>query len=690
MRSRRCPPAVSHPASSARTAGRRRLATLVAALSLAACGSPRTPPSVLLVTLDTVRADRLGCYGHAGAATPRLDELAARGVRFERAYTTAPLTLPAHASILTGTYPVFHGVHDNGSYRLDDRLTTVAELLRPQGYRTAAFVGAYPVQAHFGLSQGFEVYDDRLERPTDTEFYAFEERRAGEVIDAAERWLATVGPAEPFFAWVHLFDPHAIYRPPEPFATEFAGDPYQGEIAYADHELGRLFDRLRDDGVLERTLVVVVADHGEGLGDHGEDTHGLLIYDTTMRVPLLLAGPGVPSGETVDAVSSVADLLPTVTDLLGLETPAEVQGRSLAPLWRGEALPGRDAYLESLWGRLHFGWSELRGLVREDWKYIEAPHAPDALPELFRIVDDPRENRDLSAEAPDRVAELGAAVESAQEGLTAPTAFDAERAQSAEDRRRLEALGYVAGTSADPEQAGRHPREMVQVLRGYTRVANEVREGRLREALARLDELERLDPGRLALHENRGLVYKELGRRDPRYYERAIEELRQALEINARRDDVWKNLAEIHRVRGEYDEALRCYEQAFEIAPAEPDVEAAYAGVLGAVGRTEEGIRRLTALLEAEPTRVRGQLTLAMLLASAGRDEEALAHAERVLELATPEAPERLTAHQLAGSVCERMGRTAEAIGHYEAALEIAPRDERTRERLTRLRRQVN
>jgi arylsulfatase A-like enzyme len=562
------------------------------------CARP-APPSVLLITLDTTRADRLGCYGRSGADTPRLDALARRGVLFEQAYATTPLTLPSHASILTGTYPLYHGVRDNGSYRLDPRLTSLAELFAERGYRTGAFVGAYPVASHFGLAQGFEIFDEDFTGSGRQRRLTFSERPAERVVEAAGGWLGTLEDGEQFFAWVHVFDPHFAYAPPEPYATRYRDDPYQGEIAYVDHCLGRLFDRLVGLGRLETTLVVVVADHGEALGQHGEGTHSPLIYNSTMWVPLLIAGPRIPPSGRLPTTVSLIDIVPTLTELADLPTPDEVQGVSLVPLWRGAQLAPRAVYLETLRPRLHYGWSDLRGVVANGWKLIEAPEAGGSAFELYNVVEDPEERNDLSARSADRVVELREQLNRIRDAATSAE-FDADRRMTAEDERHLRALGYVSGTTRDAERRA-HPRDKVRVLQGYVVVSNYIDAGRLEDALRLLDEIEALDPDGLGLHEKRGLVFKELGRSDPAWYERALDEFGRALAINDRLDTVWNNLAEIHWLLGDPQQALRCYERARAIASPPLGGKLNYAGALAAAGRTREALEHYRAAIEQHP-----------------------------------------------------------------------------------------
>jgi arylsulfatase A-like enzyme len=402
--------------------------------------TPRT--SLLLVTIDTLRADRLGSYGYAGASTPALDGLAARGVRFAHAQAAVPLTGPSHATIFTGTYPPVHGVRDNVAFSLDPRHTTLATRLKQRGYRTAAFVAAYPVARGFGFGQGFDEYSEKFhEIPIPGQGA---ERPGNEVADEAVAWLGKL-PAGPFFAWVHLYDPHAPYTPPTPYRERFAGRLYDGEIAFADAQVGRILAALAAAGPDKDTLVVAMSDHGESLGEHDEHTHAILIYESALRVPLILAGPGVPSGRVVeDRVGSV-DLLPTLLRLLDAPVPEGLPGRDLRAAFAGP-LEEQPLYAESLFGRLNCRWSSLRGITLGSWKLIEGAGS-----ELYDLSQDPGESRDRAADDPERAARLRRLLASslarmAPQGDTArPVALSPEQ----EDRLRS------LGTSPAAEEAAR-------------------------------------------------------------------------------------------------------------------------------------------------------------------------------------------------------------------------------------------
>ena len=408
--------------------------------------------SIVLITLDTLRADRLGCYGFPGNSTPNLDALAKEGVLFEQATSTVPLTLPSHASILTGLLPPHHGVRDNGGVPLPDSRTTLAERFQKAGYATGGFVGSWVLERRFGVAQGFERYSDR--------FGADELQKRGDaVMEDALAWIDEVR-AQRFFAWVHLFDPHLPYDPPEPFRSRFGTDRYQGEVAFTDELVGRIVSRLRERGLLERTLVVVTADHGESLGEHGEANHGFFVYDATVAVPLIVRTPWGLRGKRRTQVSLV-DVFPTVLDLAGLPAEPGIDGQSLVPALLD---PGRDlghvAYSESLYPRFHYGWHELRALRDGAWKLVDAPRV-----ELYDLARDPGEKENL-ARAKARTAEEMRVALRRKVPADDPAAAAARPALDPETQQRLAALGYVGSAVAtDPEDGARRSQGQDRSLR---------------------------------------------------------------------------------------------------------------------------------------------------------------------------------------------------------------------------------
>ncbi|MBW2447056.1 MAG: sulfatase-like hydrolase/transferase [Deltaproteobacteria bacterium] len=462
---------------------------LLACLGLAsACSEPVAPAErIVLVTVDTLRADRLGCYGDEQAHTPVLDALARDGVRFRHASSPTPLTLPSHASIFTGLDPHQHGVRANGRFRLAPGVPTVAERMREAGFATAAFVASFVLDAQFGLARGFDTYDDRVgEGVASRAARSVSERKAGAVIDAANAWLATA--PDRFFLWVHLYDPHADYLPPADFLARAGGDAYAGEIAYTDAQIGRLIGALRRRFGPEGLLFVVTSDHGESLGQHGEPTHGHGLYDTTQHVPLLMVGPGLSRGQVIEPVVRLIDLGPTLLARAGARALGDVAGRDLEPVLDGREREARVAYLETLETQLSYGWSPLLGLRTADHKYVRAPR-----PELYDLIADPDETLDIARAEPELVAELDRELDR----ILGATRFDAGHAEvDAEEQRRLAALGYLGAGNETPEPpelgvvGGPNPRDRVHEITLLMRAALQVGDGQGRDAMATLDGIQ--------------------------------------------------------------------------------------------------------------------------------------------------------------------------------------------------------
>ncbi|MEQ8767785.1 MAG: sulfatase [Planctomycetota bacterium] len=515
---------------------------------VAGCGdrAEPAPTSLVLITLDTTRADRLGCYGRIRAMTPHLDELAARGVRFARAYTAAPITLPAHASILTGTWPNTHGLRDNGQSGLSDRATTLATHLGRQGYETAAFIAAYPLRSEFSLDRGFAHYDDDLPKRATSTGEAYSERSATDVLALAADWWEERTPGKPAFAWIHLFDPHSPYAPPEPFATSFRNDAYQGEIAYLDHALGQFLDRVKADDV----LVSVVADHGEGLGEHGEETHAFLLHEATVHVPWLIAGPGVPEGQTVDELVRTVDVAPTLVDLLGLRPLPGAEGESARPLWEHPNAPPRTARLETWFPRLRRGWSEMHGLVHGTDKIVWASSS-DQAPEIFDLSSDPEELRAM-AEPPDSIA---ARLLERLKSETTGTAIPASSALDPEVARQLERLGYTGGARAASSGPLPHPRDRMPILQGLADVQRLIAQRKFTVAGTVLDRLERVAPDELGIDLNRGRLELARAQQDPSALTRAAAAFTRVIQRNPQHAQAWWALADVEAARGHEEAA---------------------------------------------------------------------------------------------------------------------------------------
>lgn len=444
------------------------------AFGLTACGIDTgtvSLPNVLILSLDTTRADHIGCYGHESAMTPHLDDFARdRAVRFDHAIATVPLTLPSHTSIMTGAYPIFHGIHDNDGFNLDDGVTTLAEILADNGYSTGAVVASFPLKSQFNLSQGFDEYNDYFQEDwTSSEIdsrtalsFGFVERTADRVNAAAFRWLDQQDSA-PFFLWMHYFDPHQPYDPPAPYDSLFPGEPYDGEIAFTDENFGKILAYLDERGLTEKTIIVVVGDHGESLGDHGEPTHASYIYDPTVRVPLLISTPDSDqaTGQVVKRQVGTVDIAPTILDFLGLPRHPDMQGHSLvADLRSPDSGDSHPVLVESHFTQYHFGWAPLRALRTDDFKYILAP-----TPELYDLRSDPAEIHNIASSNPDVLTELDAALDdfvrqrsSTDIGRSVATSVDAET------RANLEALGYLASGGGSERAEAFPSRERLAVM----------------------------------------------------------------------------------------------------------------------------------------------------------------------------------------------------------------------------------
>jgi arylsulfatase A-like enzyme len=402
----------------------------------------RSPIGIVIISLDTTRADRLSVYGFMDATMPHLERLAREGTVFDQAISVAPLTLPAHCSLFTGLFPPAHGVRDNADQPLASEQTTLAEILRGQGFRTGAFVGSIVLDEHRGLAQGFDHYSG-VRVSEDRATAEAPQRRADEVVTDATRWLDGIAGSR-FFLWAHLYDPHRPYDPPEPFRSRYT-DRYVGELAFVDSQIGRLLEALDRRKLLDRTIVVVVADHGESLGDHGERDHGIFVYESVMRVPLIIRGPTVLPGRIADVVRLV-DVMPTVLDLLNLARPP-TDGVSLVATMRGAPRQlDLEAYSESLYPQ-RFGWSSLRSLRSGRYTLIDAPR-----PELYDLEQDPFEERNIYNERRDLAALLKQRLAALERSERARSEVGDENVPSAELQQRLASLGYVGSreTPASP------------------------------------------------------------------------------------------------------------------------------------------------------------------------------------------------------------------------------------------------
>jgi len=581
---------------------------LAGLLFFAACGGPdqtpdrkpelRAGPNLLLITLDTARADRFGCYGYEKAVTPNIDRLAGEGVLFEEAFTPVPLTVSSHASIFTGCYPPHHGVHTNDEKLLDEPNLCLAEMLRARGYRTAAYLGAAVLQRDSGMAQGFETYVDDFSADTQTGTAAFPEKPAEAVVSPAIRWLEQQGDTR-FFLWIHLFDPHRPLKAPTAFVSRSSGDPYDAEITYSDHWIGELLTALRRTGLSDDTVVAFLSDHGEGLGDHGESSHGFFIYDSTLRVPLILSAPRLlPSGRRVGSLVRTVDLAPTLLDLLGVPIPEGMHGTSLKPLIDGVPDQPRELYAETYYPATAFGWSPLLGLRTAERKAILAPR-----PEFFLLREDGRETIDRYGDRPEEAAQLLARLEALVPELEREGVSESQHLDQ-QSREMLRALGYITGGSAAaPAEEGTtraDPKDRIEVVNRLEMAVELMGRNRHAEAVGILEELANQEPESGNIHSRLGesllvahryakaaRVYRRLCRLTPedpiplvnlgsiafmdKEYEKAAGYFESALEISPRQVEALLNLGYLnHRFLGNREKTREYYGRFLEAAPNDP------------------------------------------------------------------------------------------------------------------------
>lgn len=446
-------------------------------------GNTRTTQSnVLLITVDTLRADRVSCYDNSHLETPSFDNLAEHGVVFTRAFANTSTTLPSHTNILLGVSPLYHGVHENQHFVVQENFLTLAEFLKAAGYATGAFVGAFPLDRRFGLAQGFDVYDDDFGRRSSEREMEIE-RKAADVVAKALPWVKAQQP--PWFLWVHVYDPHDPYTPPVPYSEQYAQSPYDGEVAYVDEVLGVFFEELRVSHLLEDTLVIFTGDHGESLGQHGEVTHGFFAYNTGIWIPLIITGPGIKPRRVEHPVSHL-DIFPTVCDVLKLKPPETLQGQSLMPALKGRRFPKRTLYFESLAPYYSMGWAPIQGVIRDNFKFIESP-----IPELYDLENDFDETKNL---APGRdLKEFKKRLAQIIELYSSPEAEKSGKALDSQSVEKLRALGYTGGSVVSSPRKSYSPRDDVKILLPYhNRSENALklyREGQTQSAIDALHQI---------------------------------------------------------------------------------------------------------------------------------------------------------------------------------------------------------
>lgn len=585
--------------------------------------------NVLLISIDTIRPDRLSCYSTAFVRTPHIEGLASKGIVFSRAFAHNPTTLPSHTNILLGTTPLHHGVHDNSKFKVADEFLTLAEYLKDKGYATGAFIGAFPLDSRFGLAQGFDVYDESYPSEPSAAFTA-PERRAEDVIRSAIDWISSQG--SKWFSFVHLWDPHTSYSPPEPFLSEFKDDPYSGEVAYVDSELGKLFDFLEQKDQFQNTLVILTGDHGESLGEHGELTHSYFAYNSTIWVPLIISSPGLNAGRIADYVCH-ADIFPTICDILETDKPPFLQGVSLFPLLRGKKIKKRAIYIESLDPYYNRGAAPLRGFIEEGKKFLDSP-----IPEFYALETDFHEADDRIQDID--VGEYRKKLAGLMEKLSSTKAESAPSKIDQETLRRLRSLGYVSSAQTQIKESYGPADDLKTILPFQKKLDAAIilfDEGKLDESIGLLEEIVRDKKDMV-----RAYIY----------------------------------LFPLYKSRGQPEKALELLEKGYEHNPENFDIITAYGMLLSEAGALEQSIAMLQKALTKIDFDPRVWDLMGLAYWRKGDEENALAHYRRALAL----DPEFAKTHSNIGALyfsksMKTQNRTdyAQAMEHFKKAIEYDP-----------------
>lgn len=547
------------------------------------------PENVIFITLDTVRADHLHCYGDEKIQTPNIDALAARGVVFDKAVTQAPLTLPSHASMFTGTNPNVHHVRDTGGFALQSSSVTLAHILQQRGWNTAAFVSSVVLKKMFGLGQGFTTYDDALGlAPTGVEM---ERRSASDTVNHAINWMND-HPAQPAMMWLHFYDAHSPFDPPPAeFRNKYPGNTYDAEIAYIDQQVGRFLNAVKQKYPDEKTMVVLLTDHGEDLGQHGEYHHGVFLYDATVKIAWIMAGPGIPAGKRIEQQARTIDVLPTILDLLGGKASPSVQGVSMVPAFSGKQVDSNFSYEETLYGKLVNNWAPLRGIHTVDWMYIRAPK-----PELYDLKNDPGEIHNVIQQYPKKYRELDeqlklaiqAGGKNANEIVSAPA--------DAQTMAKLRSLGYAGGSVERAtllDNSGPDPKDMLPVMK-LEHQAEETNSPQ--QKISYYQQALSLDPTNPS-------IYYELADQliQTHQYDQATQVCLQALAHGVKDNMILSRLGRLALNAHDPAKAIQYYQEAVKHDPIDTGTHQGLASAYAAVGRIADAQREYQAILAMQP-----------------------------------------------------------------------------------------
>jgi arylsulfatase A-like enzyme/predicted Zn-dependent protease len=633
----------------------------------------------ILITVDTLRADHLHCYGFSSIETPYTDLLASKGIKFEKCIAQTPLTLPSHASILTGTHPLFHGVRDNGGFLVPQELVTLAELFKDKGYETAAFVAAYVLDSKWGLNQGFDHYFDKFDLSRFKKISLGNvQRPANEVIDESLSWLEEKK-KEKFFTWIHLYDPHTPYEPPPPYDSKYPGRPYIGEIAFTDSELGRLWKFLEKNNLLENTFLIFASDHGESLGEHRESTHGFFVYQEGIHVPLIFVTPFEKLQQvSSSAVVSLVDIMPTMLEMAEIPVPSQVQGESLLPLFFNPEKSHSYAYAETFYPRFHYGWSELKSFQNDRYKLIIAPDM-----ELYDLEEDPDERKNLASSQKNLLAELKTEADSFIEKFSENALEIDYKKMDEETREKLAALGYIGTFSDSSKLKGKklaNPKEKIDIFNQLSRAKEMGLEDQVEEAVEMIKGVIADDPDIIDAYFFLGNIYFKEGN-----YEEAAAYFMEALE--RRPDDAFTviNIANAYRKMGKLEEA-----EAFILDHLKRDiVDSQFYFLLGGIKviqqKDDEAIKYYKQCLSINPSSSSSHNALAALYLN----KDDLLNAEKHIHATFDLNPKLSNANYHLAQLLEKKGEITKAVDAYLKELEYSPNHYKASFNLSRLYRNL-
>jgi arylsulfatase A-like enzyme/tetratricopeptide (TPR) repeat protein len=626
--------------------------------------------NVLFFTLDTTRADHLGCYGYPYIETPHIDRLAAKGFLFKNVTSQAPLTLPSHASIFTGTYPCYNGVRDNGGFYLEPDQTTLAEVLKKAGWATSAFIGAFVLDSRWGINQGFDYYYDHFDfAKYKTISFDTVQRNGDEVIRSFFGWLE-LNRQQKFFSWIHLYDPHTPYEPPEPYRTRYGGRTwglYDGEIAYVDSLIGQVIERLENERLLDRTLIVIAADHGESLGEHNESGHGFFVYDATQSVPLIVRTPSQNiQARIIESQVENVDIMPSLLEMLGLDAPPQVQGRSFFPLMAGRTRgPESLAYSETYYPRYRYGWSDLKSVRSAQFKFIQAPR-----PELYDLVRDPHELSNIYSPESENGRRLERELRNLEARMSAKGIEDRGPQNIDNDaREKLMALGYLGGFTSSsklrgPAERG-DPKDKILLYNKIKLAEGAATNREFDDALKLLDEALAEDSGIMEARQIKASIYLQLERP-----QESIAECREALKVDENYEAAIFIMAKAFQNQKKYDEAVSGYNRIIQLNPKDPDPYLNLGDIYYTTRDLDKAIPSLQTAISLDPQhsgKAHNLLGLAYL--EQGMPERAIEEIRLALQI-RPNIPD---AHYNLGTIYEHKGETDNAIQEYKKEIEIHP-----------------